>query len=90
MLSSFLELRYSIYSSELDSGEVESEFAQWQQLCLKLPTDNHPATPLETLDIVQTDYAKSRFFRGFFASARFNMHCREIVQSLEDRTELPA
>ena len=62
---------YSIDSSELDSGEVKKEFAQWQQLCLKLPTDNRPATPLETLDIVQTDYATSRSFRGFLPLCMF-------------------
>jgi hypothetical protein len=77
---------YSIHSSELDSEEeVKNDFAQWQQLCLKLHTDNRPATPLETLDVIQIDYATSRSFSVIFAPLPVYMHCREIVQRLEDR-----
>lgn len=44
---------YSIYSSGLDSeDEVKNEFTQRQQLCLQLPEENRPATPLEALDII--------------------------------------
>ena len=84
---------YSLYSSELDSEEeVKMEFAQSHQLCLKLPTDKRPATPLEALDIIPDRLSLIKILLWIFATlpSCFNMHCREIVQRLEDRKELPA
>ena len=90
---------YSIYSSELDSEEevknseeeVKNEFAQWQQLCPQLPTDKRPATPLEALDIIPDRLRNITILLWIFATLPVsNMHCREIVQRLEDRKELPA
>jgi hypothetical protein len=60
---------YSIYSSELDSEEeVKNEFAQWQQLCLKLPTDKCPATPLEALDIIPDRLRNIKILLWIFAT----------------------
>ena len=71
--------------------EVKNEFAQWQQLCLKLPTDKRPATPLEALDIIPDRLRNITILLWIFATLPVsNMHCREIVQRLEDRKELPA
>jgi hypothetical protein len=46
---------YEFYASELSSEEeVRHEYEQWKNLCLQLPLERRPTSPIEALDIVPT------------------------------------
>jgi hypothetical protein len=44
---------YHLYQCKLTSEEeVRNEFFGWKNICLKLPSDHRPSTPIEALDLV--------------------------------------